>query len=64
VEMFRCSSGRCIPAELACNTVDDCGDKSDEGDSGCASKYFDEAPACSLKKLNDLAFVFRLSPFS
>ncbi|XP_052816822.1 uncharacterized protein LOC128243240 [Mya arenaria] len=35
-DQFSCSNGICIARELACDNSDDCGDKSDEGESGCA----------------------------
>ena len=38
---FRCRSDRrCIPRELKCDKIDNCGDWSDEGVSACGlSKY-------------------------
>ncbi len=34
---FRCGNGTCIANQLACNTVDNCGDSSDEGNTTCAN---------------------------
>ena len=34
---FMCENGHCIEHEVVCNGKDDCGDKSDEPNSCCAS---------------------------
>lgn len=42
---FACTSGRCIPLTLRCDSTDDCGDGSDESNCTCAKGQF----ACSRR---------------
>ena len=39
-EEYECYSGKCIPRQYVCNTVNDCGDLSDEQGCGCALDQF------------------------
>lgn len=36
-DQFRCGNGNCIANVLACNSVDNCGDNTDEGTTTCAA---------------------------
>ena len=49
--MFNCRSGFCIPNNLKCNGINDCGDNSDEDDP-CGKKII------TLKPTGVLAFIF------
>ncbi|KAI4544121.1 hypothetical protein MG293_004387 [Ovis ammon polii] len=46
---FTCLSGKCIPDQLQCNDIDDCGDSSDELETLCA---FHSCPSTSFTCAN------------
>lgn len=55
---FACSNKKCIPTDLQCDRLDDCGDGSDE--EGCRMCEF---PFCSSAVTHKFNFCFIMSKF-
>lgn len=57
MDQFHCSNGKCVPDRWRCNSMDECGDNSDE--DLCAESPFSFQP-CSLNQFPCLSRYTRI----